>query len=92
MKSAMKKWYITRWHRRRLTRFHRDYNDSSKFVRGSSARLFLEPAVPTEYFLNCWLRNLSICFSPFTCSLRSENEHIKPTWTTLLSCHSSVRL
>jgi len=65
MKSAMKKRYITHWHRRRLARFHRDYNDVSKFMRESSARLFLEPAVPPiEYFVNCPLRNLSICFLP----------------------------
>ena len=40
---------------KRLTRFHRDYNHSSKSMRESSARLFLEPVVPPEYFVNCWL-------------------------------------
>jgi hypothetical protein len=73
----MKKRYITHWHRKSLTRYHQDYNHIIKSTHETSARLLLEPAVPTERFVYCWLRNLSVCLSPFICSLRSKEEHIQ---------------
>lgn len=51
MKSEMKKRYITHCHRKRVIRFRRDYNHSSKSMRESSARLFLEAHGPNRVFL-----------------------------------------